>query len=376
MASDNFPRKNVLAERHAALGSDFETEWNGRLIPQHYSTDSFDEVVAVRTRAGLFDVSALRIINTSGQDVVDVLNRFLTTDVSKLRPGQSTLPNIVNEDGALIDDVLVYRDGPTEFRISHGGGDLDKVIGGFFEGSQSTWAKDDDIHILSLQGPLSLDILNPHASTDLKQVKYFEHTRTRLFGKDVSIGRGGYSAERGYEVFASAADTVYLWDKILEAGKPFDILPASWDTLEILRVEGALLFFPIDAPNGDETPWEVGADWTVDLSKPDFHGKTALERRKTDVRFANVGLEIKAYEAIEAGATIWKDGVQVGRVNSPTYSRYLEKSIALAQVTPNLTAWGTQFLIKSDKGEFEAHVVRTPFYDPGRVRTHPLEERA
>lgn len=376
MGPADFPRKNALEQIHMDLGSKLDSDWNGMPIPQHYSTDPYEETTIVRSRAGLFDVSGLRMISVSGPDVVAVLNKMLTSDVDKLKPGQSAISNIVDENGALIDDVLVYRDGPTEFRLSHGGGNLEDVIDGFFSGSQSTWAKDDDVHILSLQGPLALDILKPHAETDISGLKYFEHAPNVLFGKQVSIGRGGYSAERGYEVFCSAADAPELWSKIMEAGEPHGICAASWDCLDIIRVEGALLFFPFDMPQGDETPWEVGADWTVDLSKPDFNGKAALEKRKGEIRYANVGIEIDTAEAVAPGAKIVKDGKEVGTVNSTTYSRHLMKSIALAQVTPDLKAWGTQFKVRTDGGELDAHVVRTPFYDPLRLRTHPLEERA
>ena len=264
-------------------------------------------------------MSALRIVNVSGPDVVDVLNRMLTSDLATLKPGQSAISNIVNDSGALIDDVLIYCDGPTAFRISHGGGQLDTVVGGFFEGSQSTFELDNDVHILSLQGPAALDILRSHAEIDLSKVKYFEHMPTTLFGRSVSIGRGGYSAERGYEVFCAAADAEFFWDKIMEAGKPYGICAASWDCLDIVRVEGALLFFPFDMPQGDETPWEVSADWTVDLSKPHFHGKAALERRRREVRYANVGLEIDANEAIEPGAKLVRHGHRsVGSILQPT----------------------------------------------------------
>lgn len=376
MGPEDFPRKSALEQIHMDLGSALDSDWNGMPIPQNYSTDPYEETAIVRSRAGLFDVSGLRMIDVSGPDCVAALNSMLTSDVDRLKPGQSVISNIVDENGSLIDDVLVYRDGPTTFRLSHGGGSLEDVIGNFFTGNGATWARNDDVHILSLQGPLALDILNPHADADLSTVKYFEHTRTTLFGKDVSIGRGGYSAERGYEVFCTAADAPVLWNKIMEAGKPFGACAASWSCLDIVRVEGALLFFPFDMPKGDETPWEVGADWTVDLSKPDFNGKAALEKRKGEIRVANVGLEIDADEAIEPGATILKDGKEVGTVNSTAYSRHLMKSIALGHVTPDLKAYGTELTVKSAAGEFPAWVVRTPFYDPHRLRTHPLEERA
>jgi aminomethyltransferase len=345
-------------------------------IPQRYSTDPYEEVVTVRSRAGLFDVSGLRMINVAGPDAAQVLNRMLTSDVDKLKPGQSAISSIVDENGGLINDVMVYRDGLTLFRLSHGGGSLEDVVGGFFAGSESTWEKDDDVHILSVQGPLALEILTPHVGTDLTKQRYFEHMKTRLFGREVSLGRGGYSAERGYEAFCSPADAPFIWDEILKAGKPFGICAASWDCLDIVRVEGGLLFFPFDMPRGDETPWEVGADWTVDLTKPDFHGKAALEKRKNEIRAVNVGLEFDVHAAIEPGARITKDGAEVGTVNSTTYSRYLMKSIGLGSVRPTLSAIGTTFDIKTPGGTVAASVVRTPFYDPLRLRTHPLDERA
>ena len=374
--ADDFPRKNALFSRHRALGSALDSDWNGMPIPQNYDSDPYEETTIVRSKAGLFDVSGLRMVNVSGPDVVKVLNHMLTSDVSTLKAGQSAISNIVDENGALIDDVLVYRDGPTEFRLSHGGGSLEDVIGGFFEGADANWAKDDDVHILSLQGPLALDVLAPHTPFDLPKLKYFEHAPTELFGKSVSLARGGYSAERGYEVFCSAADAPFLWDAILEAGKPFGVVPASWSCLDIVRVEGALLFFPFDMPQGDTTPWEVGADWTIDMSKPDFHGKAALAEKKGKERVAQVGIEIDAHEAIEPGAKIVKDGKDVGSVNSTTYSRHLMKSIGLAHVEPALKNIGTEFDVVSSAGTFSAHVVRTPFYDPHRLRTHPLDERA
>ena len=375
MNPEDLPRQSILNERHKALGSKLDGEWNGMPLAQTYATDPYEEVEATRNRAGLIDVTALRLINCTGPDVVAVLNHMLTSDIDRLKPGQSAISNIVDVNGSLIDDVLVYRNGPTDFRVSHGGGTLEDVIGGFFEGKDANWEKDDDTHVLSLQGPLALEILDPHASIDLSTIKYFEHAPATLFGKQVTLARGGYSAERGYEVFCSAADAVEIWDKILEAGKPYGAIATSWTCLDTVRLEGALLFFPFDMPKGDETPWEVGADWSVDLSKPDFHGKEALVRRKGEIRVANVGLEIDAHEAIEAGAKLVKDGEEVGTVNSTIYSRHLMKSIALGHVPPALKAWGTEFDVVSTLGTFKAHIVRTPFYDPHRLRTHPLDER-
>jgi len=370
-----FSRRSILADRHEELGTKFESSWNDMPLAQFYSTDPYEETAAVRYRAGLIDVSALQMINVSGPDAVASLNAMLTSDIAKLKPGQSAISNLVDENGSLIDDVLVYCDSPTAFRLSHGGGTLEAVFPEYTEGYDVTYAKDDDVHVLSLQGPLALDILKPHVSIDLSTLKYFQHSPAILFGKSVSLARGGYSAERGYEVFCAAADAVFLWDAILEAGKPFGAMAVSWTCLDIVRVEGALLFFPFDMPKGDETPWEVGADWTVDLDKPAFRGKEALVRRKNEKRVAQAGMEIDHHEVIEPGAKLFKDGKEVGSLNSSVYSQHLMRSIALVHVLPELSALGTEFEVVGPAGTFTGRLVKTPFYDPLRLRTHPLDER-
>lgn len=370
-----FSRLSALSDRHRALGTAFEASWNDMPVPQNYASDTYDEVIAVRTAAGLFDVSALRIIDVAGKEALAVLNETCTSDISKIVPGASSLTSVVDENGSLIDDVLIYCDGPDAYRISHGGGSLEDILPGIAAGREVTFTKDNDVHILSLQGPKALDILNPNTPFALETLPYFGHQRTTLFGRPVSIARGGYSGERGYEVFCAAADAVALWDAILAAGKPVGAMAVSWSCLDVVRVEGGLLFFPYDMPQGDTTPWEVGLGWTVDLSKPIFRGRDALVRRKGQERVAQVGVEIDHHAAVEPGAKLFRDGKEVGLVNSTAYSRYLMRSLALAHVTPDLAAFGTELEVRGADGTFAARVVKTPFYDPLRLRTHPLEER-
>lgn len=375
MTSATVWRQSILNGRHRELGSKLEESWNDMAIPQHYATDPYEETAAVRYRAGLIDVSALKIINVSGKDALAFLNRLVTADITKVPAGRSAIASIVDDEGGLIDDVLIYVDGAGSFRLSHGGGALEEALPVVAEGFDVTFTRDDDVHILSLQGPKALDILCPHTPMDLKGLPYFGHGKTTLFGVPVALARGGYSAERGYEVFCAAKDAVDLWDRILEAGKPFGAMAVSWDCLDIVRVEGALLFFPFDMPHKDTTPFEVLMDWSVDLSKPDFRGKAALVARKGTERTHQAGLEVLAPKAIPPGARIFKDGQEVGVVNSTTYSQHLMKSLALVSLLPTVTALGTALTVTEGDESFEASVVRTPFYDPMRLRTHPLDER-
>lgn len=371
-----YSRQSVLNDRHRALGTQFESSWNDMPIPQRYATDPYFETEAVRYRAGLFDVTSLRLIDVTGKDALAALEELLTSNISKLGPGKSAISNIVDENGSLIDDVLVYAIAPNTYRLSHGGGTLEDVLPLVAKGRDVQFRKDNDTHILSLQGPKALDILAPHTPFDLAKLGYFEHAPTMLFGRPVTLARGGYSGERGYEVFCTAADAGFIWDSIVTAGKPFGAIPVSWACLDIVRVESGLLFFPFDMPEGDTTPWEVNVAWTVDLDKPSFRGKDALIRRRGQERVAQVGIEVDHSEAIEPGAKLFKDGVEVGVVNSTTYSQHLMRSLALVHVKPAYASFGTEFDVHSDAGVFKGRVVKVPFYDPLRLRTHPLEERS
>jgi aminomethyltransferase len=308
------------------------------------------------------------MLNVTGPYALKFLNHLLTSDISKTKPGDSHISNIVNEDGELIDDVLVYVDGPNEFRVSHGGGAFEEGMIPVAEKYDVSIKRDNDVHILSLQGPLALEVLAPHTPMDLASLPYFNHRKTTLFGREVSMARGGYSGERGYEVFCKADDAHHIWDSILAAGKEKGVMPVSWSCLDLGRVEASLLFFPFDMTHGDTTPWEVKADWTVDLSKPDFVGKAALAAKKGKERSFITGLEVTSDRAIEPLSKITINGKEVGVVTSTCFSKHLMKSLAMAQIEPAFTKLGTEVVIH-DKGEWPAVVVKMPFYDPLRLRT-------
>ena len=369
------PRQSILNDRHRALGSDLSQSWNDMPIPQFYATDPYAEIGATRYRAGLIDVSMLKIVNVSGPQATAFLDYLLTSDIKKITAGQSHISNIVNENGALIDDVLVYCDGPNQFRVSHGGGAFEEAMEEFSKEFDVSWVRDNDIHILSLQGPLALEVLAPHTPMDLAKLAYFTHQRTKLFERDVSIARGGYSGERGYEVFCAKRDAVDVWDAILAAGKDKGVMPVSWTCLDIGRVEAGLLFFPFDMTHGDTTPWEVKADWTIDLNKQNFRGKTAIAASKGQARSFISGLEVQTSEAVTPLAKVMSDGKQVGVVTSTAFSQHLMKSLAMAQIAPSHTRLGTAVEIHDGGNVYAATVVQIPFYDPMRLRTHPLSER-
>lgn len=365
-------RNSILNGRHRELGSKLDGEtWNGMPIPWRYHTDPDDEVVAVRTRAGLYDVSALNIVNVTGPAALSVLDQLVAIDVTELEPGTSRLAAEVNEEGALVDDIMIICDAKDHYRVSHGSGATQQTLARLAEGQDVSVEQDYDVHILSLQGPKSIHVLGPEVDVDLAALPYFKHVATSLFGCDVIIARGGYSGERGYEVYCSAKDAVHLWDNILEKGHPYGVIAASWDSLDLTRVEAALLFFPYDMPEGDTTPWEVNMNWCVDLNKKgDYIGKAAVQKLKGRERFKQAGLVCQSNEAMEIGARIIKDGKEIGEVTSAVFSRYLMQSIAMVHLKPEFSQLGTQVVV-AGATPVKATVVKTPFYDPMRLRTHP-----
>jgi len=367
------PRNSILNDRHVELGSKLDGDtWNDMPIPWSYRTCPHDEVVAVRSRAGLYDVTALNIINVSGPDAEGVLDRLVAIDVTAMKPGTSRLAAELDENGAICDDIMIIRDSKTEFRVSHGSGKTPQQLAALAKGKDVKIESDQDVHILSLQGPKSLDILAPHLGFKLADLPYFKHEKTTLFGCDVYVARGGYSGERGYEVYCAAKDAVHLWDSILEAGKAYGAIAASWNSLELTRMEAGLLFFPFEMPEGDTTPWEVNMGWGIDLDKKgDYIGKDAVLKLRGRERVKHTGLVCDSAEAPAAGAKILKDGKEIGIVTSGSFSRNLMLSIGMVHVKPEFSQVGTQVDVVSNGKTVKGRIARTPFYDPMRLRTHP-----
>lgn len=362
-------RQSVLNDRHRQLGSDLSQSWNGMDVPQSYMTSVYEEIAAVRYRAGLIDISAHKLINVSGPEATKFLNYLLTSDISNIASGQSQVSNVVNDTGGLIDDVIVYCDGPNQFRLSHGSGTLDEVLRDHLKDYDATMEPDDDTHLLSFQGPLAERILQPHTPLKLNKLMYFTHHHKTLFGRPAAIARAGFFGESGFEIFCAAADAGALWDEVLAAGKAWGAMPVSWACLEIARIEAGLLFFPFEMRHADTTPWEVNAGWTVDLMKPDFRGRSALVASQGQERTFVAGIEVMASVAMTPLAKIRQDGADAGVITSAAFSQHLMKSLALAQLVPEAARLGTALEIHDGPHVYKATVVQLPFYDPMRLRT-------
>ncbi|MCK8516427.1 aminomethyltransferase family protein [Methylonatrum kenyense] len=362
-------RNNVLDSRHRALGSDLGGgSYNDMAVPWSYASDPFDEVAATRTRAGLFDLSAVLTARVGGPEAAVVVDHLLSCDCQALAVGSARVASELNDAGHIVDDVIVLRAADDVFLLCHGGGATPDNLRASAEGRDANVRWEDDLNILAVQGPRAAAVLQPHCAQDLFKLSWFEHVETTLFGCQVRVLCGGFTGEHGIEIYCRADDAGKLWDAVVDAGRDHGLMPGSWTALNTMRTEAGLLFYPLDMPEGDVTPWEVGLGWTI-ATEGDYRGRAAVLAARGKERFRLGGIWVRHEVAVEAGATILVGDQDAGLVTSPIYSRFLMQSVALAHLKPAAQALGTTIQVKNPDGTvYDGNVVRCPFYDPMRLR--------
>ena len=362
-------RHSALADRHRALGSKLE-DWNGMGTAWTYSTDVAVDHVAIRTKAGLMDVSGLKKLHLVGPHAAAVLSYATTRDVTKIYPGKSAYACMLNDAGHFIEDCILYRTAPNAWLVVHGSGAGHETLSSYVTGRSVALLVDDDLHDLSLQGPHAVDFLAKHVP-GIRDLKYFHHLATTLFGRPVMISRTGYTGERGYELFCKAEDAGLIWDSILSEGKSLGIVPACFTTLDYLRVESALLFYPYDMsqmyPFEHDAPgdslWELGLAFTVSPGKTDVRGAEAHARLKGSERFKISGLLIDGKLPADMGDAVYAGDRKVGVVTCAMVSTLTGKSMAIARLDVDVAVHGTPLTIrgKNLSGSAIAHTL--PFDD-------------
>lgn len=367
-------RLSVLADRHRALGSSLEN-WNGMGTAWRYATDLADEHKAIRTKAGLMDVSGLKKLHVIGPHAESLINYATTRNVSKLYPGKSVYACMLNEAGKFIDDCVIYRTGPNAFMVVHGAGQGHEILTRAAVGRQVAVLFDDDLHDLSLQGPLAVEYLSRHVP-GLRELPYFHHLQTTLFGCPVMLSRTGYTGERGYEIFCKGADAPLIWDTIVEEGAALGIVPCSFTALDWLRVESSLLFYPYDnsdmypmdgEPIGDSL-WELGLDFTVSPGKTEFRGAADHYRLAGKERFKIYGIAIDATSAALAGDALWDGDKKIGFVTCAMYSGLSNRSMAIARIDPDYAVPERALELRGAALHAAARTHPLPFDDPEKSK--------
>ncbi|WP_420343790.1 aminomethyltransferase family protein [Paenirhodobacter sp.] len=368
-------RFSTLADRHRALGSALE-DWSGMGTAWSYDGDPAAEYLAIRTKAGLMDVSGLKKVHVTGAGASHVIDRATTRNMEKLMPGRSVYAAMLNDAGKFVDDCVIYRTGPNAFMVVHGSGQGFEQLTMAAAGRDVSVRFDDNLHDLSLQGPLAVDFLAKYVP-GIRDLPYFAHMQTSLYGVPAMISRTGYTGERGYELFVRGQDAPMIWGRILEEGKEMGIIPCRFTTLDLLRTESYLLFFPYDNSEmypfeteacGD-TLWELGLDFTVSPGKTGFRGAEEHYRLKGKERFKIWGLKLAGDTAPGNGAKVLRDGVEVGVVTQAMHSPLNGWTIAIARLPVDCANAGTALtVVCPEAGEIAATTAPMPFYDPEKKR--------
>ena len=367
-------RTSALAHRHAEIGGELE-DWNGMGPAWFYDQTperAKADYEAIRTKAGLMDVSGLKKVHLSGADAAYVIDRVTTRNVEKIAPGRSTYASILNSEGKFVDDCIIYHIAVNSWMVVHGTGTGMEQLASVAASKNCSMIFDDDLHDMSLQGPVAVDLLAAEIPA-IRELAYFGLMQTRLFGRDVMISRTGYTGERGYEIFCRGKDATHVWDSILEAGKDKGVRPTQFSTLDMLRIESYLLFYPGDNsetfPFEDETCgdtlWELGLDFTVSPGKEGFIGSENHYASKGKERFKIYGVQLSdSMEQMEMFARVLCDGEDVGVITYGLSSELNGYSVAIARLAPSAAKAGTKLTIRQPNGtELAATAEEMPFYD-------------
>ena len=350
-------RRTPLYDEHKALGARL-VDFAGWQMPVQYEGIKAEHQ-AVRTAAGLFDVSHMGEAFFRGPDAERAVQRLVTRDVSRLETGQSGYSAVCYEDGGTVDDVLVYRR-PDDFLVVVNASNREKDLDHFRANTEDldveisdeteAWA------LLALQGPESANLLQNLTETDLTNLKYFRFTEGEVAGARTIISRTGYTGEDGFELYLSSDDAPRVWREILEAGAT----PAGLGARDTLRLEAGMCLYGNEL-DPETTPLEAGIGFAVHLDKEqEFIGQDALRREKEEgLRKKLVGFEVEGRGIARHDHPVRVEDDTVGRVTSGTLSPTLNRAIGLALVSPGVE---DRFEVVIRERPVEAHTVELPFY--------------
>ncbi|MBI9113820.1 glycine cleavage system aminomethyltransferase GcvT [Sanguibacter suaedae] len=375
-------RTSPLHDEHVALGANL-TEFGGWQMPLRYGSD-IAEHAAVRTAAGLFDLSHMGEIMVTGPQATAALDHALVGWASKVAVGRARYSMLVQEDGGVVDDLVIYRLADDEVLVVANAGNADVVLAELVEratGFDATVTSTSDATALvAVQGPRAEEIVTSLTAAGsveaLRALRYYAVERAEVAGVDALVARTGYTGEDGFELFVPADSAPGLWRALLEAGTPLGLVPAGLSARDSLRLEAGMPLYGHELDRGT-TPYEAGLGRVVRLDKTDdageplpFVGREALAALQgTDPGRVLVGLRMLGRRPARAGYAVL-DGAEtpapVGTVTSGVPSPTLGYPVAMAYVTPGLSAVGTRLAVDVRGRAEAAEVVEMPFYS--RVR--------
>ena len=364
------PRRTPLTSMHEQLGASL-TDFAGWLMPLRYGSETAEHN-AVRTAAGLFDLSHMGELSVTGPGAAAALDYALTGQPSALQPGRARYTMISADDGGVLDDLIVYRLAGEEFLVVANAANTAVVAAALAERAAAFDAevadRTDDYALIALQGPRAAAILAPLTSTDLAGVKYYASYPAQVAGRDVLLARTGYTGEDGFEIFAAPRDAEHLWMELSKAGAGDGLIPAGLAARDTLRLEAGMPLYGNELTS-DMTPFDAGLGRVVKLDKPGgFVGRAALaDRAGQPPQRQLVGLTLQSRRIPRHGYQVLWHGRPAGTVTSGAASPTLGIRIAMAYISPDVaqatSAAGSAGLAVDIRGNAEpARLVELPFY--------------
>jgi aminomethyltransferase len=335
-------------------------------MPVEY-TGITDEHMAVRTRAGLFDVSHMGEIEIAGGDALAAVQRISSNDASKLAVGQAQYSALTTPQGTFVDDLLVYRLAADHFLLVVNAGNIEKDFRWIAEqikpaGDAVAVNNSARYALLAVQGPLAREILQRLTGIDLAGIKYYWFATGEVASIRATVSRTGYTGEDGFEIFVTPGMAERLWDAILQAGRAAGLVPCGLGARDTLRLEASMRLYGNDI---DETTSVLEADlgWIVGWKKTDFIGAEALRQQKAEgVTRRIVGFELEERGIARHGYDVYVDGAKAGVVTSGTQTPFVKKAIGMAYVPVDRTAPETAIEIDIRGRRTRARIVPLPFY--------------
>ena len=365
---NGMPRQTPLYEAHLRHGGKM-VEFAGFTLPVHYAGGIRAEHRAVRQGAGLFDVSHMGEFEIRGPDALALVQHVTANDARALEPGRAQYSLLLNEEGGVVDDLLVYRLASSEFLL---------VVNAANRAKDRKWIqarlgrfeavledRSDTCALLALQGPRARDVLDPLTDVDLEVLPGFAFARGRVLGVEVLVARTGYTGEDGFELYVDGSGAEELWEGILEGGAGLGTIPAGLGARDVLRLEMGYPLYGSDLDE-DHSALEAGLGWVVKLGKGEFVGRRALaserergvRRRLAGIRLSERGFPRPGYEVVAGGGV-------AGVVTSGTMSPSLGTGIALSYLPAGLAKVGSPVALRVRGRELRGEVVRPPFYRSG-----------
>ncbi|MER5538159.1 glycine cleavage system aminomethyltransferase GcvT [Streptomyces mirabilis] len=367
--SSNAPRLTALDALHRSLGATM-TDFAGWDMPLRYGSER-DEHLAVRTRAGLFDLSHMGEITVTGPQAAALLNHALVGNIASVGVGRARYTMICREDGGILDDLIVYRLAENEYMVVANASNAQVVLDALTEraaGFDALVRDDRDAYaLIAVQGPESPGILKSLTDADLDGLKYYAGLPGTVAGVPALIARTGYTGEDGFELFVAPSDAEKLWQALTDAGAPVGLVPCGLSCRDTLRLEAGMPLYGHELTTS-LTPFDAGLGRVVKFEKEgDFVGRAALQEAATRAEEnpprVLVGLVAEGRRVPRAGYPVVADGKVIGEVTSGAPSPTLGKPIAMAYVDAAHATPGTAGVGVDIRGSHEPYeVVALPFY--------------